>query len=732
MPTPPVKPFPFPAGYFRDPNHMLGARSMRDYVKIFLRRRAERPGGRFHDVDISELMRLAEDVGAVHKFEIDYIRKLIKNHPDYFRRQAQINRLRKYADRHKELNKARKDDFLDDVLSAVPIAYFRNQQGTAFLRAAQGLSDALKASDEFHSAHDTDNPALVKKVNQAAAKLKTFAKGLTLTDVDKPGRAARAAHLRNVLNLLARPFGAVEHESKWFRIGRKWVNWNRDITVYPKKYRKPKNLAAVKDEIRKNDALRMAAGGHAFNIASSMGGKRKKRIGGLVTLDKYKLASGKRVKIVDPDEAAKYNLKGDQADRVVRASAGMRLRDFTKAVSKMGAGGMALPVAGSTDAQSIGGLIATDLHSTGHSAGFLSQQLLELKVLDANSAEHRFIKDESVARGKPGRWTWRPPRPARPRKLSWLPIAGALGVCGVVVEVVLKLDAAFRFRKTQQFVPSEWAEDNIGELLKKKQPEELFAYDHVSFYYAGGGGNDLPTVRLNGWKRTDEPISNNADLLKSSREILDHIGSAFLPNSLLRLARLRAPDPGDPDDPDADDTLKNLNKRSKPLVLAAKDAFARKLFFQHDEIEVGIPLPVKNGKPQYSRYQQALGEVQKLLLEEEMRTIIEVRFTPDASEAMIGPGTGGRTCYLELATPLGEYSRKRIRQVFSRFDDLLRTQYDARPHLGKKTTATFADMKRLYGNIWDEFNEVRLKMDPGGRFLPAENELLRRVFVERR
>ena len=730
MPTPPVNPFPFPAGYFRDPNHVLEARSMRDYVKIFLSRRAERPGGRFHDVDISELMRLAEDIGAVHKFEIAYIRKLIRDHPDYFRHEAQINRLRKYAERHKELNKARKDDFLDDVLSAVPIAYFRDQKGTAFLRAAKDLSGALKASDEFHSAHDTDNPALVEKVNQAAAKLRTFVKGLTLSDVDKPGRAARAAHLRNVLNLLAHPFGAVDHESKWFRIRRKWVNWNRDITVYPKKYRKPKNLAAVKDEIRKNDPLRMAAGGHAFNITSSMGGKRKKRIGGLVTLDNYKLASGKQVNIVDPNEAAKYNLKGDQADRVVRASAGMRLRDFTKAVSKMGNTGLALPVAGSTDAQSIGGLIATDLHSTGHSAGFLSQQLLELKVLDANGAEHSFFKDESVARGKPGRWIWRPPRPARARKLSRLPVAGALGVCGVVVEVMLKLDAAFNFRKTQQLVPRKWAEDKIGELLKKKQPEELFAYDHVSFYYAGGGGEDLPTVRLNGWKRTNEPISNNAELLKSSREILDHVGSAFLPNALLRLARLTAPDPGNPDDPDADDMLKNLNKR-KPLVLAAKDAFARKLYFQHDEIEVGIPLPVKNGKPQYSRYQQALGEVQELLLEEEMRTVIEVRFTPDASEAMIGPGTGGRTCYLELAAPLGEYSRKRIRQVFSRFDDLLRANYDARSHLGKKSTATFADMKHLYGDIWDEFNEVRLKMDPGGRFLPAENELLQRVFVKR-
>ncbi len=729
MPPQAVKPFPFPPGYSQEPKNLLVAQSLKDYVRIFLSRRAERPGGRFHDVDINELMRLAEDLGAVDKFEIAYIRKLINDHADYFHRPAQINRLRKYADRHKDLNKARTDDdFLDDVISAVPVSYFRNQEGTAFLKAARSLADALRASDEFHATHDTGNPVLVKAVNDAAATLRTFVKDLTLSDVDKPGRAARAAHLRNMLNLLARPFGAVEHESKWFRLSKKWVNWNRDITVYPKTYKKPKSIAKVKEEIQQRDPFRMVAGGHAFNIASSMGGKKKKRIGGLVTLDKYELDSGKQVEIVNPAEAAKYNLKAGQANRVVRSSAGTRLRDFTKAVSKMGDKGMALPVAGSTDAQSIGGLIATDLHSTGHTAGFLSQQLLELRVLDASAKEHVFSKDESVARGREGRWIWKLPGGGK-RKLPWLPIAGALGVCGVVVEAVLKLDAAFNFRKTQPFVPRQWAEDSIVELRKKRQQNALFDYDHVSFYYAGGGGEDIETVRLNGWKRTSDPISSNADLLKSSPEILDHFGSAFLPDSLLRLAKMKAPDPANPNDPDADKTLKNLNKR-KALVLAAKDAFARKLFFQHDEIEVGIPLPLKNGKPQYQRYQDALGDVQRMLLEEEMRTIIEVRFTPDVSEAMIGPGTGGPTCYLELATPLGAYSRRRIRQVFSRFDDLLRAGYNARPHLGKKTTATFADMKRLYGDVWADFNEVRKTMDPNGRFLPKENELLQRIFVE--
>ncbi len=714
-----VQPFPFPDRYFQDPAHLHAAKSMKDYVAIFEHNRDKRPGGKFAPADITELMRLAEDLGAVHKLEIGFIRRLINRHPDYFPSQAQIDRLTKFADRHEEINKARKNDFMDGLIGMAPIAYFRDKNGTAFLRSIDTLAQALRASEKFYRQHDTFDPTLIREVNRLAEKLCDFIDDLSLSDVDKPGRAGRKAHLRNLANLLSRPFGKTSHEAKW--TGKKWLNWNRDITVYPKRYKEAKKLTQLAAHVKRNHPLRIVAGGHNFNIASSMGGKKDKLIGTLVTLDEYKVERKKQWKPVT--DAAKYNVSADQATRVVRASAGMRLRDFAAAVAEAG---MALPVAGSTDAQSLGGLIATDLHSTGRTSGFLSEQVLETMVIDAKGDLHSFAKDESIARGHNGRWTWTKPDGSS-RALTKLPVAGALGLLGVVAEVVLKLDRTFNLETDQTLVPREWAETNITEFLESRQPNEIFDYDHVSFYYAGGGGPELETVRLNSWKRTIRAVSGAADPVNSAREILDHIGSSFLPGSLLRLAHMKSTIPGE-STAGADPIVKALNNR-KPLVLAAKDAFARKLYFQHDEIESGLHILLKNGKRDYQIFRDAMVDVQNLLLEEEMRTVIEVRFTPDNSEAMLGPGTGGPTCYIELAPPMGEYSRARIVQVFHAFDTLLRGDtYKGRPHLGKKTSVSFDDMKKTYGADWDTFLEIRNEIDPGDKFLPKENELLNRIF----
>jgi hypothetical protein len=386
---------------------------------------------------------------------------------------------------------------------------------------------------------------------------------------------------------------------------------------------------------------------------------------------------------------------------------------------------MALPVQGSTDAQSIGGLLATDLHSTGPKAGFLSQQTLEVVSLDHEGRPHRFKRDEAVPHGQPGRWSWRQPD-GTTRALNKLPPAGGIGMTGVVVEAVLQLVPAFAFVKDEQWVPRTWAESNIERLLDPAETNPLFAYDHVSFYYAGGFGPGIKSVQLNTWKRTNRKPAANALKVKRQRELLDHFGSAFFPNALLNLAKQTAPDPVTKKG--GHSTLQSLNGRPRQ-VLQANHAFARKLYFQHDEIEAGIPLPLlPNGRPDYGVFRQAIRATQQMLAEEEVKTVIEVRFTPDASEAMLGPGAGGPTCFIELATSMAMYSRERIVQVFQNFDKLLRNQFGALPHLGKKTSVNAAEMAALYGSNWVTFNEVREAVDPVGKFRPAGNEFLQRLF----
>jgi hypothetical protein len=102
--------------------------------------------------------------------------------------------------------------------------------------------------------------------------------------------------------------------------------------------------------------------------------------------------------------------------------------------------------------------------------------------------------------------------------------------------------------------------------------------------------------------------------------------------------------------------------------------------------------------------------------------IVEIRFSPDKSHALLGPGVGRRTCYIELAPSLSFDSR----DIFKKFEEIMH-RYQGQPHLGKKTDLKAGDLKRIYGERFKRFTKVREQQDPNGKFLNAFTE---RVFVE--
>ena len=184
------------------------------------------------------------------------------------------------------------------------------------------------------------------------------------------------------------------------------------------------------------------------------------------------------------------------------------------------------------------------------------------------------------------------------------------------------------------------------------------------------------------WKGTAQQPPPNALHEHRQRELLDYVGSAFLPNTILGHCQLRAAEPGSGDK--SHSTLESLNNR-KAAIPQANHAFARKLYFQHDETELSIPLAdTPNGAPDYGRYKAALKAVLELLNREEFPSIIEVRFTPNVSEGMLGPGVSHAACYIELATSMTLYSLERIVQVYNRFDRLLRDDFGARRTSARK------------------------------------------------
>jgi FAD/FMN-containing dehydrogenase len=426
--------------------------------------------------------------------------------------------------------------------------------------------------------------------------------------------------------------GSSDHEGSYRR--GEWSDWTNSYRIAPASYLCPRSEDELCGAIASARKLRVVGGGHSFNDAPLCADR-------MISLDDYD-----------------HILELDVPNKRARVQAGIRLRDLNRA---LWAAGLGLPVLGSTDAQSVAGLLATDLHGTGRDHGFLSEQVLALRIIAANG------EAQTVRPGDP----------------LFHAAIGAIGTCGVVAEVELQLVDAFHLQKTTQMVDRVRTEAHIDELLA--------ANEHVSFYYIGGAKQG-EAVRMHRWNRTDAPLTPKWERIETRVELTDHAISAYFP----KLARSVA-------DRDEDAWLSDLLAPDRSLVMPGSRGFGRRLFYRHDEIEFGVP---------YERYQDCLTEILDLLAGEKFFSIVEVRFTPDRSQALLGPGVGRRTAYLELATPLSlDHER-----MFARAEQVLRA-YGGQPHLGKKTNACAQDMLEIYGERFVEFQAIRARQDPEGKFL---------------
>jgi FAD/FMN-containing dehydrogenase len=434
--------------------------------------------------------------------------------------------------------------------------------------------------------------------------------------------------------------GAPDHEGHHSR--GTWRNWTDDYRVSPSSFVCPGSedeLCAAVAQARK---VRVVGAGHSFNDGPLCSDR-------MISLDALD-------RIIQVDAVAK----------TARVQGGIRLRDLNRALWNAGLG---LPVLGSTDAQSVAGLVSTDLHGTGRDHGFLSEQILSLRIVAASG------EVQTVRRGDP----------------LFHAAIGAIGTCGVILEVELQLVDSFRLEKRTEMVDRGETEDGIDGALADNE--------HISFYYIGGS-TECEAIRMHRWNRTDGELTTDWEKCEASVELSDFAISAYAPGFARSLA-----------DIDEDAGLSDALAPDRRLIMPGSRGFGRRLFYRHDEIEFGVP---------FEQYRECVGKIVSLLEGEGFFSIIEVRFTPDHSQALLGPGVGRRTAYIELATPLSQ-DRERI---YAMTEYILR-DHGGQPHLGKKTNVTTQDMLEIYGDRFTRFQVVRAAQDPDGKFL---NPFCERVF----
>jgi len=204
-------------------------------------------------------------------------------------------------------------------------------------------------------------------------------------------------------------------------------NWGRRYRYRPERFATPSSEAELVELIKNAKDLRFFGSAHSFNdgvVADTT----------LVSLDNY---TG-----VVAEDTAKLQL-------TVRG--GTRIRDVVRLLLDRGWAFRALP---SHDAQSIGGILSTDVHGTGKDWGFVSEAVVKLKVIDANGTVHTCGPKDDLFRAA----------------------IGGVGAVGVISEVTVQAVPKFNVEQKFELSDLDYVGSHLDELLQKNEHLSLYLF----------------------------------------------------------------------------------------------------------------------------------------------------------------------------------------------------------------------------------------------------------------
>lgn len=438
------------------------------------------------------------------------------------------------------------------------------------------------------------------------------------------------------------------------RSGDTWHNWThgerQDST-----FLQPESEAEIIAAISDNRQIRVVGSGHSFNTGV--------RSDALMSLDRY-------TGVVDDFDHSAH-IEPEDGVTHVRVRAGMRVRDINRELLDRGLAIVALP---SHDAQSIAGVLSTDVHGTGREVGFVSASVVGLRIIDGLGIAHDVWSGDPLFRAA----------------------LGGIGAVGIIAEVSIRCVEAFNIH--QSTVRMELAE------AKRQWQELLAAHDHVSFYVFPFADY----VQLHRWDRTERARSKLGALRECWSISTAAMAAAVVGDAAAKTRLLPK--------------LGNWSLRAQAnadLVLPSANAFNRTIYHMHQELELSVPAA------QTWAVMDRLLEIYESMFEQRRLpfTLFEVRFTPaNGTEGLISAGAGDepRTWVTIACNQAGA-----IPEFFAAVEELMR-ELDAPPHLGKWCESlTHLDLARIHGERFAQFLRLREDHDPEGRF---SNEFTDRMF----
>jgi D-arabinono-1,4-lactone oxidase/FAD binding domain len=413
-------------------------------------------------------------------------------------------------------------------------------------------------------------------------------------------------------------------------------NWGRHYRYEPQQFKKPTNEAEIVELVKHSKRLRVFGAAHSFN-AGIVSGET------LVSLDDYRGL-----------------VCSDRERKQITVRAGTRVREISQLLFDEGLAFAALP---SHDAQSIAGILSTDVHGSGRDHGFISESVVRLRLVDGLGEVHECEPSDELFKAA----------------------VGGLGAVGVITEVVVK--GVERFN-VEQKVETAHLED-----VERKLDSLVNVHDHLSLYL-------FPFSELclvNTWNRTAKRQSRLGGLREFANISEDALLAAWVGGLAASTGRLPAFSP-----------IAYGWMFGSRLVLESNRAFNRTIYHLHQELEFSVPF--EDALPVCRRFI----DLYECLSPGLPYTLFEVRFTPPGHDrTLIGPGRDRGCAWIDLVSN----DSPGFERFYAAAEELIGEIEGARRHLGKFCERLGPEeMAKLYGADFDRFLELRDRHDPERKF----------------
>ncbi|MDX6403521.1 MAG: hypothetical protein QOH70_976 [Blastocatellia bacterium] len=423
-------------------------------------------------------------------------------------------------------------------------------------------------------------------------------------------------------------------------------NWGRRFRYRPTNFVKPTTEEEIVALVKGSTGVRFFGAGHSFNdgiVADKT----------LVSLDNFKGVLWK-----------------DLAAKQVAFKGGTRIRECAKFLLDDGLAFGALP---SHDAQSIAGIISTDVHGTGRDWGFVSFWVVSIKLIDGQGVLHE----------------------CRPSDDLFKTAIGGIGSAGIISEVVVQAVDRFNVEQKVEMSNQTFVKSNFDRLFAQNEHMSLYLFPFTD------------RCQINTWNSTTARKSSCGPLREFVSISKDALLSAWFGSFMADTGLLPT-----------FSTLSYSFKRGTDLVMESNKAFSRTIYPLHEELEFTIPFEKTFEMcRRFIELYEEMYRVKKLPY-----VLFEVRFTPAGHDrTLIGAGRERRSTWMNLCVN----DEDGFEKYYAAAEDLMK-QVDARPHPGKYCLSfTSKDMLRLHGVHFAKFQQVAKEYDPEGKFVGA---FTRRLF----